>query len=402
MEIKSVKQFERVVRELYAADRHHLSLEERKERIEAAINFAKKLADKEKESSYTPEKYREKINKLLGRFVRWLSKQLKEEFKIRLKANNFDNPREVLDRLLSSYNLLNQHILEDAVYQSLDISFPATVPELLYGIELSDTLYANAFQTSVRVEAMVKQTIAAKETIAVIADRLRAGYGLRDDEILQPMLSLPSYIRKALRNKLARPSVQSQIDRLKTSPLKAAYRQLVDLLEDGVVDEDTLAEYISTALEEKARYYAQRIAVTETFRAAAYSDGVEFLNDDTVQFVKFTLSHSHHIHDICDFYANLNLGYGKGVVPKSEMRFLPLHPHCHCCYIPVYKPRHTSNPLTFEQAEQKLRRRISFKEAARMLGSKTKAQQWLNGKSAEAIINESRKKYPIVKFTQVV
>ncbi len=40
--------------------------------------------------------------------------------------------------------------------------------------------------------------------------------------------------------------------------------------------------------------------------------------------------------DICDFYARVDIGYGKGIVPKEQMRTLPLHPHCRCKYEPVY------------------------------------------------------------------
>ena len=82
----------------------------------------------------------------------------------------------------------------------------------------------------------------------------------------------------------------------------------------------------------------------------------------------------------------MDVGYGKGIVPKEQMRTLPLHPHCRCRYRPyrkkVEKKRIKSDPFRNAMDE------FSKKEKARILGSYDKLQKFYDGVHPERIFNE--------------
>ena len=98
------------------------------------------------------------------------------------------------------------------------------------------------------------------------------------------------------------------------------------------------------AVQEKARYHAERIARTENARAYADGQMSRYMNDPDVVALKWKLGSRHPRYDICDFYANADLyGLGKGVYPKDKFPRLPAHPHCMCLcpvsytHLDVYK-----------------------------------------------------------------
>lgn len=71
---------------------------------------------------------------------------------------------------------------------------------------------------------------------------------------------------------------------------------------------------IDVATQERARYFAERIARTE--KARAYMDGVmyHYANDPDCVAFKWKLSSCHPCDDICDLYARADLwGMGEGI-----------------------------------------------------------------------------------------
>ena len=87
------------------------------------------------------------------------------------------------------------------------------------------------------------------------------------------------------------------------------------------------------AVEEKTRYYAKRIARTEAARA--YYEGMmaSAVDDPDIFGFQWVLStaHVHEKHEcLCDEYAEMDVGYGKGIFPKDEVPELPAHPNCMC------------------------------------------------------------------------
>ena len=128
---------------------------------------------------------------------------------------------------------------------------------------------------------------------------------------------------------------EMNVEGLKTRPLKAAYRRLLEKVRLGTHEEFEKAVWV--AVQEKSRYYAERIARTETARA--WSDGfyAETYDDETVIAYKWKLSRAHKIFDVCDFHAKADLyGLGKGIYPINSVPPHPAHPHCTCMIEAVY------------------------------------------------------------------
>ena len=73
---------------------------------------------------------------------------------------------------------------------------------------------------------------------------------------------------------------------------------------------------IDVAVQESARYFAERIARTE--KARAYMDGVmyHYANDPDCVAFKWKLSSRHPCDDICDLYPYRLVGDGRGQFPK--------------------------------------------------------------------------------------
>lgn len=117
--------------------------------------------------------------------------------------------------------------------------------------------------------------------------------------------------------------------------LKAAYRQLLDVAEKGKAK--ALGKALETAVNEKSRYYAERIARTEISRAWSEGFWAKQYDDPDVVGVRWRLSSRHPKVDICDFHANTNLyGMGPGIYPKGANPPHPAHPHCTCRLTQVY------------------------------------------------------------------
>ena len=120
--------------------------------------------------------------------------------------------------------------------------------------------------------------------------------------LLQPALSKGhqgNAFKRALRD------AQRNIDKLSTQGLKAAYNGIIDTISKG--NEEMVDKAIYVATQEKARYFAERIARTE--KARAYMDGVmyHYAHDPDCVAFKWKLSSRHPCDDICDLYARADL-----------------------------------------------------------------------------------------------
>ena len=120
-----------------------------------------------------------------------------------------------------------------------------------------------------------------------------------------------------------------------TAPLKAGYRKL--MISTDKLTEKRLQNAIMVATEERARYYADRIARTEMARA--WFDGfiAKHMDDDSVTGFKWRLNSGHPKSDICDLHSSVDFyGMGKGVYPKNKIPAYPAHPHCRCYLSVIY------------------------------------------------------------------
>jgi len=118
--------------------------------------------------------------------------------------------------------------------------------------------------------------------------------------------------------------------------LKAAYTQLLETAQQGT--QRALDRTINMVINEKSRYYAERVARTEISRAWSEGFWAKHYDDPDVVAVRWRLSSRHPQFDVCDVHANANFyGLGKGVYPKNANPPHPAHPHCTCILSQVYE-----------------------------------------------------------------
>jgi len=330
-----------------------------------------------------------------------LLKQVLHEYRNRPEWNK-KTLGEMVDFYLAKYNEEVKKQIEDELYKQLgSFYFINDNPQIaVTPVLLSDMLYKNAKDTAKLASKILYDGIKAKDTIGEIAKKLYEGYGFKDKEILDLAdKNLPDYIRKAIFNPFKQERVMKQIEKLKTKPLRIAYKEIFRKLDE--MNAEAIEKAMRTALEEKARYYANRIAKTETHRAFMSKRAKDMLEDDEVEFVKFEMSSAHKKTDICDFYANLDVGYGRGVIPKREMRATPLHPHCYCIYTPYYK-KVKGKRKKWNTAVKETMNRFSEKEQREILGSYEKLMRFKAGEDIEKIFNSIRPKYPIKRYVDIL
>ena len=309
---------------------------------------------------------------------------------------------KMIEDELKNYNEEVKYLIETELYNILgSFYFENTNREIaVTPVLLSDMLYKNAKDVSKTATKILRDAIKAKKTINELARELYEGYGFRNKEPLDLIdkYALPKYIK----NELTRPKnikkVMKQIEKLKTKPLRIAYKNIFRELDEMSYEGLEKAMYV--VVQEKARYYANRIAKTEIHRASMSKWAKEMLEDDEVEFVEYRLSTAHKIKDICDFYAHLDLGYGPGIYPKSEMRTLPLHPHCSCVYDPYYREV-KGKRKPWREAVKETMEKFSEYEQRQILGSREKLQEFKQGKDIEEIFNSIRPKYPIKKYVDL-
>ena len=114
---------------------------------------------------------------------------------------------------------------------------------------------------------------------------------------------------------------------------KTLLRELTKAVEN--LSEEAIEDAVRWWAYNKQLYYFERIARTEvanTYHLAIIKQTEE---DEFVIGYKWELSPAHERPDICDVYASVNFGLGKGVWPKKRVPRRKAHPHCTCLLIPV-------------------------------------------------------------------
>lgn len=212
------------------------------------------------------------------------------------------------------------------------------------GLPLSERIHGTDQALRDMIRATVGKSLSQGTSWTKAAKKLHDGYGhggkLRPAELpkymdevqeLARLVSLPSE-RKKFDAALAK--ARRQVDAMGANgapnqALKTSYAQMLEAAVSG--SQKALNRAISTALEERGRYYAERIARTETARA--WTDGFwsKVYEDEDVVAVRWVMSSRHPEPDICDFHAKADLyGLGPGVYPKTAVPPQPAHPHCMC------------------------------------------------------------------------
>ena len=292
---------------------------------------------------------------------------------------------------------LNAEAMEDAVYESALKGYGITAPPVMASVKGSAILRhklmdvpwtADNVNLSKRLHGVdnvlrnnilstVGTAIRTHKTIQQLSMELYDGYNIPDNVLHQA--ELPAYLEKikklltrlysgdrdAVRQSGLYKAVTHDIQKLKTPALRAAYKDAAEaavqdkksalararkMLDTGASKEDVnsmlLAEReqavkkaLWVAAQEKTRYYANRIARTENARSYYEAQLAAAKDNPDIFGFKWVMSSAHvHSDTDCDcaMYANLDIGYGKGVYPKDKVPFLPAHPHCMCHLKIVY------------------------------------------------------------------
>jgi hypothetical protein len=126
------------------------------------------------------------------------------------------------------------------------------------------------------------------------------------------------------------------IDKLATTGTRHASLQLLNEMK-RTVDKgrlDLVDKSLNWWLYDKQLYNLKRIARTEMATATHRAVISDTVDNPSVIGYQWRLSSGHKITDICDYYANIEQGLGKGVWRKESVPNSKAHPHCMCLLIP--------------------------------------------------------------------
>jgi len=130
--------------------------------------------------------------------------------------------------------------------------------------------------------------------------------------------------------------VAAHIESLSRTGTRTAAEQLLKQIKKAVDagDEALVDGAVKWWTYDKQLYDLKRIVRTEMATAAQRAVIASSIDDATVIGYQWRLSSSHPVTDICDYYASIEMGLGKGVWTKEAVPKHKAHPHCMCLLIP--------------------------------------------------------------------
>lgn len=220
------------------------------------------------------------------------------------------------------------------------------------GMKLSEKLHGTSKAMRNHIINTIKDQLKQGTHAMKSARALYDGYNTTDNVVRKQML--PEYLQDVVnfsrRSDLGKNDVialqklvrkaRRMVDRLAQNgapnrALKTSCKELLDAVES--CSDKVLKRAIRTAVEEKSRYVAERIARTESARAWYQGFLKDTMDDPDVVAYRWVESTRHPTEDICDEYAKVDAyGLGPGIFPKDKAPELPAHPHCLCHYEKVY------------------------------------------------------------------
>ena len=254
----------------------------------------------------------------------------------------------LIQALADGYGILPKFVNIPSVRQTLlHIAWNAD------GLNLSERLHGTGDEIRRIVAGTIRASMKNGESCVAMARRLYDGYGygnvIKNAELPKYLRELEAAARRVMSKdapeewkeyktliKRARRNIDTLAEHgAPTQPQKAAYKALLRAAEDG--SKRALDSAVRLAVEERSRYYAERIARTEMARAYTEGYHAKYDGDPDVVGYKWTLGTRHPHYDICDFHATADLyGMGAGVYPKESCPALPAHPHCLCRLTEVF------------------------------------------------------------------
>jgi hypothetical protein len=130
--------------------------------------------------------------------------------------------------------------------------------------------------------------------------------------------------------------IKRHIDQLQTTGTRRAAERLFEQMREAVKtgNGDLAAKAVHWWIYDKQLYNLKRIARTEMATAGHRAVIDDTQDNEQIIGYQWRLSSSHPRPDICDYYANIEMGLGKGVFTKDSVPRHKAHPHCMCLLIP--------------------------------------------------------------------
>lgn len=316
-----------------------------------------------------------------------------------LVANPDLDPREVIQAAQAEFGGAFAEQLAEAFSDMLQRSIGvAEVRALPVGeITLSRRLYLHGVTTAAEVLALVREHAKGVTQARELSLALYDGYSPADG-IQRPLegrarAELPKALRALTEDPAARRELtalqvrgQQQAARVKSEALRAAYTEAFKAWEDGAGAE-ALQRKLEIAQREKNRFFANRIAQTELARAHQAQVARELMDDDLTTVVQVKMNPAHPKTDICDLHASADLwGLGTGCYPKEKAPAPPFHPFC-WCRLKMRPSLDAADAKRAPDGEAGFLRLLTDDQAAKVMGSRGRADEVLGGTPARTVIN---------------
>lgn len=220
------------------------------------------------------------------------------------------------------------------------------------GLDLSTRLWRWQQDTRQGVSARLAEGVRLGESVNNLVHRLQRTIERRTGEnYAQVVTDLEDWAtdlaqagKRAIRNPKAYrawldtvETTRRHIDTLRNTGTRRQAKATFSAIRKAVVEGQ------SRAVDEALRWWVydrqladlKRVARTEmaTAHHRAAIDATQ--EDEFVVGYRWRLSASHPEPDICDYYANIELGLGRGIWPKDRVPHDKAHPNCMCSLIPV-------------------------------------------------------------------
>lgn len=258
------------------------------------------------------------------------------------------------------------------------------------GLTLSKKLYQNKEDVSRLAQKIINDALKERKTLQQIARKLYDGYDFQDDP-LKIAPKIPKYLREDIMKASTR-----RARKLKTPALRAAY---VKLIEDAQKKE--VSKQLRAVVYEKGRYYANRIAQTELFRAHSEAVARKMMQDEKLEVVRIDMSSTHRIVDICDYHSGTNqYGLGKGCYPKELAPIPPFHPFCRCKLSPVYT-KSAKNARYDKNAGVKFIERLPESKRRSVLGNESRVNYFMKKKPDLVAMLDKKKEYKTKRLGEI-
>lgn len=342
------------------------------------------------------------ITKLLNSLTKetkYISTSLFNSLKDRLLNTTYKQSNSILKEFFNEFNSAIETLILSSISKAVDskdIRIKFTDELKVSNLTLSKALYKNSNEVTKSVKSVLRQHFKTLESADKLALKIYQGYGFNDKEVLNVKKKIPKYLLKDIQKILgsnSRNEAKKILDKslakvIKTKALKTSYLEALRTAIKSGVSKD-LTKKLDIVLNERSRYFANRIAQYETYRAYSYEANLKYLQDDTIEVVKYKISLKHLKPDICDMWAYSDMyGLGTGVYPKELAPFTPLHSFCRCRTIrtTISRPPEIKNPVNGMNSYMNS---LDLKGKRDILGSYGKVEEWQKGKSPLDIWNKN-------------